>query len=622
MLDDVSRCRSFSISVGVSHIESGSSSLQSRRSVLQAVGALGVAGASALTVQRAAAGAAQAGPGQPAGGAPTDSNLCTADVLVETLIRWNVSFVFGLVGDGINPIIEALRKRQDEIRFIAVRHEEAAAFMACGYAKHTGRLGVCLATTGPGAVHLLNGLYDAKMDSAPVLAITGSTFHDLGGTHFMQAVDTRALMQDVAIYNIEVTGPIHAGIVGNLACRSALGQRGVAHLTIAKDVQAMKVAADKPSMENHGLRTLTALQFSHPAPDPARLQQAAQVINAGKRVAILVGQGALGAREQVIQLARKLNAPVAKALLGKAVLPDDSPYTTGCIGHLGTEPSEFIMHACDTLLILGSTMPWVDSYPAPGQARAIQVDLKAQHIGIRYPVEVPLVADVQATVAALLPLLESKDDRFLEEAQSRMRDWRALLDRVCATARSPLRPQMVMRELSGQLAPDAVISLDCGANTHFAARIIELKEGQRLTGTGMLATMAPGLPFAIAAQLAYPDRQCVAVVGDGGFTQLMGELVTAVKYQLPIKIVLLKNNSLAEVLFEQRELGNPAYGCELAPIDFVAFARACGAEGFRCTRPAEVAAAVRATLRSRGPAVLEACVDANEKPALPADLQA
>jgi pyruvate dehydrogenase (quinone)/pyruvate decarboxylase len=471
-------------------------------------------------------------------------------------------------------------------------------------------------------VHLLNGLYDAKMDSAPVLAITGSTFHDLGGTHFMQAVDTRALMQDVAIYNIEVTGPIHAGIVGNLACRSALGQRGVAHLTIAKDVQAMKVAADKPSMENHGLRTLTALQFSHPAPDPARLQQAAQVINAGKRVAILVGQGALGAREQVIQLARKLNAPVAKALLGKAVLPDDSPYTTGGIGHLGTEPSEFIMHACDTLLILGSTMPWVDSYPAPGQARAIQVDLKAQHIGIRYPVEVPLVADVQATVAALLPLLESKDDRFLEEAQSRMRDWRALLDRVCATARSPLRPQMVMRELSGQLAPDAVISLDCGANTHFAARIIELKEGQRLTGTGMLATMAPGLPFAIAAQLAYPDRQCVAVVGDGGFTQLMGELVTAVKYQLPIKIVLLKNNSLAEVLFEQKELGNPAYGCELAPIDFVAFATACGAQGFRCTRPAEVAAAVRATLHSRGPAVLEACVDANEKPALPADLQA
>jgi pyruvate dehydrogenase (quinone) len=552
---------------------------------------------------------------------PADANLNTSDILVRTLIQWQVEFVFGIVGDGVNSIIEALRKRQDKIRFIAVRHEEAAAFMACGYAKHTGKLGVCLATTGPGAVHLLNGLYDAKMDSTPVLAVTGSTFHDLGGTHFMQAVDTQALMRDVAIYNVAITGPIHAGIVGNLACRSALGQRGVAHLTVAKDTQAMQMAADKASMENHGLRTLESLKFSHPVPDLARLQQAAALINEGSRVAILVGQGALGAREEITQLAMKLNAPVAKALLGKAVLSDDSPYTTGGIGHLGTMPSEFIMHACDTLLILGSTMPWVDSYPKPGQARAIQVDLKAEHIGIRYPVEVPLVSDVKATVAALLPLVNAKEAAFLRDAQSRMREWRALLDRVCATARSPLRPQMVMRELSGQLAPDAVISLDCGANTHFAARIIELKEQQKLTGTGMLATMAPGLPFAIAAQLAFPGRQSVAVVGDGGFTQLMGELVTAVKYELPVKIIILKNNSLAEVLFEQKELGNPTYGCDLAPIDFVAFAKACGADGFRCTHPAEVKTAIQSTLRSPRTAVLEVLVDVNEKPALPSELR-
>jgi pyruvate dehydrogenase (quinone) len=552
---------------------------------------------------------------------PADASSNTSDILVKTLIQWQVEFVFGIVGDGINSIIEALRKRQDKIRFIAVRHEEAAAFMASGYAKHTGKLGVCLATTGPGAVHLLNGLYDAKMDSTPVLAITGSTFHDLGGTHFMQGVDTQALMRDVAIYNIAVTGPIHAGIVGNLACRSALGQRGVAHLTVAKDIQAMKLSADKASMENHGLRTLESLQFSHPVPDLERLQRAAALVNEGTKVAILVGQGALGAREEVTQLAMKLNAPVAKALLGKAVLPDDSPYTTGGIGHLGTVPSEFIMHACDTLLILGSTMPWVDSYPKPGQARAIQIDLKAEHIGIRYPIEVPLVSDVKATVAALLPLLNAKDAAFLNDAQSRMRDWRVLLDRVCASARSPLRPQMVMRELSGQLAPDAVISLDCGANTHFAARILELKEQQKLTGTGMLATMAPGLPFAIAAQLAFPGRQSIAVVGDGGFTQLMGELVTAVKYELPIKIILLKNNSLAEVLFEQQELGNPTYGCDLAPIDFVAFAKACGADGFRCTHPAEVKTALQSTLRSPRAAVLEVLVDANEKPALPSELK-
>ena len=599
------------------------SGLHTRRDLLQAAGTLSMGLMTAKALTTAPSASAAETPGSPLPSfSVSDSELTTADILVETLIRWDVQFVFGIVGDGINSIIEALRKRQDKIRFIAVRHEEAAAFMASGFAKHTGKLGVCVATTGPGAVHLMNGLYDAKMDSTPVLAITGSTFHDLGGTHFMQSVDTQALMRDVSIYNISVSGPLHAAIVGNLACRSALGKRGVAHLTIAKDTQAMKLAADKPSMENHGLRTLDSLTFTHPVPDPDRLQQAAALINAGNKVAILVGQGALSARDEVTQLAMKLNAPVAKALLGKGVLPDDSPFTTGGIGHLGTAPSEFIMQNCDTLLILGSTMPWVDSYPKPGQARAIQIDLKPEHIGIRYPVEVPLVSDVKATVAALLPLLKAKDDGFLTQAQRRMRDWRALLDRVCATPRSPLRPQMVMRELSNQLSPDAIISLDCGANTHFAARVIELREQQKLAGTGMLATMAPGLPFANAAQLAFPGRQSVAVVGDGGFTQLMGELVTAVKYQLPVKIIVLKNNSLAEVLFEQKELGNPTYGCDLAPIDFAAFAKACGADGFKCSHPGDVAAALRATLQSPRPAVLEALVDANERPTLPSELKA
>jgi len=602
--------------------------LHSRRQVLRlstVIGA-GLLGSGALLAADRAVARSDEGSGEgavpqpipPAAGA--DAN--TADILVDTLIRWQVPYVFGLVGDGINSIIEALRKREDRIRFVAVRHEEAAAFMACGYAKHTGKLGVCLATTGPGAVHLLNGLYDAKMDSTPVLAITGSTFHDLAGTHFMQAVDTVALMKDVALYNIAVSGPIHASIVGNLACRSAIGGRGVAHLTVAKDTQAMKLGSDKESMENHGLKTLGGWEASHSAPDPDRLREAAAILNGGARVAILVGQGALGARDEVTQVAAKLKAPVAKALLGKGVLADDSPYTTGGIGHLGTVPSEHIMHACDTLLILGSTMPWVDFYPKPGQARAIQVDLKPEHIGIRYPVELGLVADVKATLAALLPLLNDKSDTaFLADAQARMSDWRGLLERVCATARSPLRPQMVMHQLSELLAPDAVISLDCGANTHFAARIIQLREGQRLTGTGMLATMAPGLPYCIAAQFAFPGRQCVAVVGDGGFSQLMAELVTAVKYGLAVKIVVLKNNSLAEVRFEQEELGNPMYGCDLAPIDFVGFAKACGADGFRCTTPGEVRAAIQATLRSPRAAVLEALVDANEKPALPGELK-
>jgi len=551
-----------------------------RRRVLQMTGqgGAGLVAASWLN----AAYAADAPPPSPQTSESTDSARNTADILVETLISWQVPFVFGIVGDGINPIIEALRKRQDRIRFIAVRHEEAAAFMACGYAKHTHRLGVCLATTGPGAIHLMNGLFDAKM----------------------------------------VSGPLHARIVGNLACRAALTGRGVAHLTVAKDIQAMPLSQDKASMENHGLRTDGRWQASEDAPSGARLREAADILNQGRKIAILVGQGALEARAEVTEIAARLAAPVAKALLGKAVLADDSPYTTGGIGHLGTAPSQWIMHNCDTLLILGSTMPWVDSYPKAGQARTVQVDLNGSHIGLRCPVDVGLVGDVKATLQALLPLLKARTDRsFLSEAQRQMRDWNALLARIAATERTPLRPQAVIRALSDQLAPDAVISLDCGANTHFAARMIRLREGQQLTGTGLLATMAPGLPYAIAAQLAFPKRQSVAVVGDGGFSQLMAELATAVKYELPVKVIILKNNSLAEVLFEQKELGNPTYGCDLSPIDFAAFAKSCGAEGFRCSAPGELIPAIRQTLQTPGPALLEAMVDANEKPALPDELK-
>jgi pyruvate dehydrogenase (quinone) len=455
-----------------------------------------------------------------------------------------------------------------------------------------------------------------------VLAITGTTFHDLIGTHFMQSVDTVALMGDVALYNVQVSGPLHAGIVGNLACRAAMDGRGVAHLTIPKDTQNMPISADKASMENHGLQTAFQWQRSDPSPSLDRLQAAAGILNAGNKVAVLVGQGALGARSEVTQLAQILGAPVAKALLGRGVLADTSPYTTGGIGHLGTVPSQYIMRECDTVLILGSTMPWVDFYPPPGKARGIQVDIKGDHIGLRYAVELGLIGDVRSTLTALLPLLKQKQSHeFLLEAQNLVREWNGLLDRVAAVQRSPLRPQMVLRALSDALADDAVISLDCGANTHFAARMLTLREGQSLSGTGMLATMAPGMPFAISAQLAFPNRQSVAIVGDGGFAQLMAELSTAVKYHLPVKIVILKNNSLAEVRFEQKELGNPEYGCDLNPIDFVAFAKACGADGFHCGKPSEVRSTIAAFLRSARAAVLEVDVDPDEKPSLPQDLK-
>jgi pyruvate dehydrogenase (quinone) len=551
------------------------------------------------------------------------ADMNTSDIVIETLIDWGATHVFGIVGDGINSIIEALRKRQDRIRYVGVRHEEAAAFMASGWAKHTGGLGVCVGTTGPGAIHLMNGLYDAAFDGAPVVALTGLTFHDLRGVRYQQGVDTVRLMEPLTIYNEEVTGPEHAILIANRACRAALGDRGVAHLAIGKDVQLMKLSADKRSMRNPGARSSSSWSPPLSAPAPEQLWAAAAILNRGSRVAVLAGQGALSAREEVAQLADVLGAPVAKALLGKAVLPDDSPFTTGGIGDLGTAPSSWAMQNCDTVLILGSTMPWEEYYPKPGQARGVQVDLKPDRLGLRYPVEIGLTGDVKATLQGLMPLLTRKSDRsFLQEAQRRMTDWNQLLEKVETTARSPLRPQMVIRALSDLLPDDAVISLDCGANTHFAARCLRLKANQRLTGTGMLASMAPGLSYAIAAKLAYPDRASVAVVGDGGFAMLMAELTTAVANRLPVKIIILKNNSLAEVKFEQKEIGNPEYGCTLAPIDFVAFAKACGADGFRCGRPEEVHGAIQAALNCPGVALVEALVDAEEKPAKPGELKA
>ncbi|SAL01186.1 thiamine pyrophosphate protein [Caballeronia pedi] len=595
-----------------------------RRSILTAA-ALGGAGMFASHLP-----AAQAQPTSTFRGQPPNrsrqpqfdpaSDATTSDIIVETLLTWDVDHIFGIVGDGINPLIEALRKHQDRIRFIGVRHEEAAAFMASGWAKATGRLGVCIATTGPGAVHLMNGLYDAHMDGAPVLAITGLTFHDLLGTRFQQGVQTTALMADVALYNVAVTGPRHALTVTDIACRHALGNRGVAHLTIPKDVQFQRLADDKPSTENHGVRTSTAWSQPAATPLPDDLRAAADVINAGHRVAIMAGQGALGATDELRQLAELLNAPVAKSLLGRAVMPDDSPYSTGGIGHLGTLPSEEAMHRCDTCLIIGTTMPWIDSYPQPGAARGVQIDTKADRIGLRFPVEVGLVGDTRETLRALLPMLRPKDPGFLRETQAGVARWNALLDRVAAVERAPLRPQSVIRAISDALAPDALICLDCGANTHFAARFLTIRSGQQLVATGMLATMAPGLPFAIAAQLAYPKRQVVAIVGDGGFAMLMAELSTAVGYGLPVKIVVLRNDMLAEVVFEQKELGNPPYGCELGGIDFAQVAIACGADGFRCAQPNQLRPAIASLLDSSKAAVLEARVDPAEPVTTPEKL--
>lgn len=591
----------------------------------------GVAGALAIPAMSAAAEAevvpAPGGPvPAPALPQPFPSftpDMTTSDILVETLIAWGATHVFGIVGDGINPLTEALRKRQDRIKFITVRHEESAAFMASAFAKHSGGLGVCLATTGPGAVHLMNGLYDAKLDNAPVVALTGATFHDLEGEHFVQAVETTKLMADVALFNERVNSAGHAVLVVNRACRAALARRGVAHLTVAKDTQAATLGADKPSAENHGGRSSSAWSPPAGTPPADQLRMAADLINAGSRVAILAGSGCFGAVPELRRLADLLGAPIAKAYLAKALLPDADPLTTGGIGHLGTQPSMWMMKQCDTVLILGTNMPWIDYYPKPGQARGVQIDIKPEQIGIKYPVEIGLAGDMKATLAALLPLLKRKDRGFLSEAQRRMADWRALLDRVANTQKSSrIRPQTVTRMLS-DLAPDnAVFSMDAGANTHFAARMIEIRGQQRWSGTGSLDSMASALPYAVAASFAFPDRPSIAVAGDGGLAMLMAELSTAVMYRRNLKIMVLNNDMFGEVRFEQRALGYPNFGVELGHIDFAKVAEAVGGRGFRAATLGALAPAMRAWLAAPGVALLDVQVDPDEEATMPDKLRA
>ncbi len=539
-----------------------------------------------------------------------------ADVLVDTLLDWGVEVVFGLPGDGINGIMEALRTRQDRIRFVQVRHEETAAFAACGYAKFTGRLGVCLATSGPGGIHLLNGLYDAKLDGQPVLAITGHTYHDLIGTAYQQDVDLDKLFIDVAVYNQRIMGPGHVQAVTNLACRHALARRGVAHLTFPVDLQEEPYKEGEHSKKSVPGHTSVTTVSSIQVPPPAELRRAADVLNRGQRVAVLAGRGALGAAAELESLADTLGAPIVKAYLGKGAVPDDSPFTTGGLGLLGTAASEEAIEGCDTLLLVGTSFPYMEFLPQPGQVAGVQIDSDATRIGLRYPVEVGLVGDARATLELLLPLLERKEDRgFLEGARARMRDWRATLRAQEDRRGTPLKPQTVARALGERLAEDAIICGDSGTNTTWLARHVDVRRGQQVSGSGTLATMASGLPYAIGAQIAYPDRQVVALVGDGGFSMLMADFATAVKYRLPITVVIFKNDTLGQIKWEQMVfLGNPEYGCDLQPIDFVKVAEACGGAGFRVEAPEQVGDALDRALALPGPVVVEAVVDPFEPP--------
>jgi len=554
-------------------------------------------------------------------------NMRAADIMVEALIDWKVDTIFGLPGDGINGFMEALRTRQDRIRFVLVRHEESAAFMACAYSKYTGKLGACVATSGPGAIHLLNGLYDAKADNTPVIAITGTTYSDMMGSDYQQDVNLLQLFSDVTVYNNMIIATEQAEMVVDIACRAALTRRGVSHLTIPIDIQERKLEGkySKHKIAGHTSDAFTSITS---LPDRKLIEQAAEIINSGNKVVILVGQGALNAGDEVSEVATKIGAPVAKALLGKAVIPDNHPNSVGGIGLLGTEPTVDAMNEADTLLMIGTSFPYIDYLPKPGQARGIQIDIKPEKIGLRYPVEVGLVGDSKRILLELLPLLsnkeieEGKSQGFLKSKQQAMKKWNDVLHKQSNSNTKnkdrPIKPQFIASAVSEELDDNAIVSVDSGTNTIWAARYIQMRKGMKFSVSGTLASMGCGLPYALAAQIAYPKRQCVAFVGDGGFTMLMGEFATAVQYDLPIKVIILKNNVLGMIRWEQMAfLGNPEFGVEFSPIDFAKFAEACGGKGYSIKEYSEVESTMKIAMKERKPTIVEAYVDPFEPPMPP-----
>ncbi len=538
--------------------------------------------------------------------------MTAADVMIETLIDWGVEVIFGFPGDGINGIFEAIRTHADKINFVQVRHEEAAAFMATGYAKFTGKLGVCLATSGPGGIHLLNGLYDAKMDGQPVLAITGMAFHDLIGTHGQQDVEMDKLYMDVAIYNERVMGPTHVQTITEIACRTAETFRGVTHITFPKDLQSMPYDPKEQKSKRNRINHVSTIHASAlTVPPESQLHQAAKLLNDEKKICILAGRGALHATDELEQVAEILGAPIVKPLLGKGAVPDDSPYTTGSIGLLGTKPSEEAIRNCDLLFMIGTAFPYMEFLPNPGEAKSVQIELNPGRISLRYPADVGLVGDSKETLKRLIPLLKRNKDRgFLKKAQSGMKDWWEYMERLSTVQSMPMKPQVVAWELGKRLRNDAIVACDSGTVATWYARHIRARRGQMYSLSGNLATMAVGLPYAIAAQYAYPNRQVIAFVGDGAFTMLGFEMLTAVKYKLPVKVVVLKNNYLGQIKWEQMVmLGNPEYGVKLQPMDFAKFAEAVGAYGMTVENPSDVPSAMERFLDVPGPAVLQAVVD-------------
>ncbi|SHN47529.1 thiamine pyrophosphate-binding protein [Cryptosporangium aurantiacum] len=542
-----------------------------------------------------------------------------AETLIERLAEWGVDTVYGLPGDGINGIMEGLRRHADRVKFVLVHHEEAAAFMATAYAKATGKIGVCLATSGPGGLHLLNGLYDAKLDHAPVLAITGLQETSVLGSGYQQEVALDQVFSDVAEYNLVVSNPTQLPGVVDYAIRTAYARRGVAHLTFPNDVQVADADADPYQHVSPANPPATAPIYL-PAPGRPReedLHAAAEVLNAAERPAILAGAGALHARAEVLALADAWGAPVIKTLPGKAVIPDDSEFAVGGIGLLGTKPGEELAEDCDTLLMVGTNFPYTQHLPEPGKVRVVQIEADPVRAGARLPTEVPMIGDAKESLAALLPLVTRRTDRaHLEKYQSKMGDWRDDMAALENPERAPIAPQYPVGVLSELATDDAILTCDSGTIATWAARHWTIRGDRGFYLSGNLATMAPGLPYANALQLTYPGRQVIAYLGDGGFAMLMAEFLTAVQHRLPVKVVINNNNSLGQILWEQMVLGYPEHGVRYPTPEgnFAAWATACGGYGRKVTEPGDVRDALAEALAYDGAALVDIDVNPNEPP--------
>ena len=550
-----------------------------------------------------------------------------ADHLLERLVEWGVERVYGYPGDGINGIMGAFDRASERIKFVQARHEELAAFMACAHAKFTGEVGVCVATSGPGAIHLLNGLYDARLDHQPVLAIVGQQKRAALGGDYQQEVDLVSLFKDVANEFVHMaTTPAQVRHLVDRAMRIARDRRTVTCIVFPNDVQDME-AVERPPRKHGTVHSGIGYTAIAGAPSAGELRHAAEVLNAGRRVAILVGAGALHATDEVIEVAEKLGAGIAKALLGKAAVPDDLPYVTGSIGLLGTTPSWEMMTSCDTLLMIGSGFPYSEFLPEEGQARGVQIDIDPRMLSLRYPMDVNLVGDSKETLRALLPLLDRKSDlRWRARIEASVARWWQVLEARAMNEAKPINPQRVFWELSPRLPDNCILTCDSGSAANWYARDLKIRRGMMASLSGGLATMGPAVPYAIAAKYAHPERHVIALVGDGSM-QMNGinGLITIAKVWKEwgdprLTVMVLNNGDLNQVTWEQRALaGDPKFeDSQLLPdFPYAEYARLIGLGGIRVERPQDIGPAWERALAAERPTLLEMVTDPNVPPLPP-----